>query len=601
MRISLELIKKHRWSTGITVLVIIGAVYFGWSKYAASQTSIQYATTTVSKGAVSATVSGTGQVAASSQVDLKTKTAGDVVYVKAKSGDKVTTSTVLLSVDASDALKALRDAEANYELSKLSLAKTEAAADPLTLLQSENSLAQAEESKTKAEDNIKKAYEDAYNSLTAAFLDMPTVITALHDILYSYDIGTNEIIVGHGVWNTDALLNTFSQDNDSELANFVKFKTKAESDYTTARALFDANFESYRNSNRYSDNGTVENLLAETVNTVKSMAQAAKSQSNYLDAWVDNRTSKDYAVFATVSQYQTSLGSYISKTNGHVSSLMSVVRTLQDNRESIVNAERTIKEKTASLADLKAGADELELATARLSLRQKENSVIDARNTLADCSVRAPFAGVIASFTAKKGDNLTNGATVGVLVTEQKMATLSLNEVDAAKVKVGQKATLTFDAIDDLSITGEVAEVDAIGTVSQGVVSYNVKIMFDVQDERVKPGMSVSASIILSNKIGVINVPSAAVKNSGGQSYVEVLENDLPVKKTVEVGEVGDTTTEIISGVNEGDKVVTGKTTVKKSSAAASGTSGTASKSTSGGFGPPGEGSSVQGMMRVLN
>ncbi|MDD5433706.1 MAG: hypothetical protein PHE77_03610, partial [Candidatus Pacebacteria bacterium] len=61
------------------------------------------------------------------------------------------------------------------------------------------------------------------------------------------------------------------------------------------------------------------------------------------------------------------------------------------------------------------------------------------------------------------------------------MAEISLNEVDVAKVKIGQRAIITFDAIDELEITGKVEDVDTIGTVSQGVVSYNVKIIFDTQ------------------------------------------------------------------------------------------------------------------------
>ena len=104
-----------------------------------------------------------------------------------------------------------------------------------------------------------------------------------------------------------------------------------------------------------------------------------------------------------------------------------------------------------------------------------------------------------------------------------------------AKVKVGQKVTLTFDAIEDLSITGEVAEIDTLGTVSQGVVNYAVKIVFDTQDERVKSGMSVSAAIITDVKQDVLLVPNAAVK-SNDEQYVEVLENNIPRNQTVETG-----------------------------------------------------------------
>jgi HlyD family secretion protein len=109
--------------------------------------------------------------------------------------------------------------------------------------------------------------------------------------------------------------------------------------------------------------------------------------------------------------------------------------------------------------------------------------------------------------THKKGESISSGGTVATLITEQQVAEISLNEVDVAQVEVGQKVTLTYDAIEDLQISGSVAEVDLIGTTNQGVVSYTVTILFDTQDERIKPGMSVSATIITEIKQEVIVVP----------------------------------------------------------------------------------------------
>jgi HlyD family secretion protein len=155
------------------------------------------------------------------------------------------------------------------------------------------------------------------------------------------------------------------------------------------------------------------------------------------------------------------------------------------------------------------------------------------------------------------------------------MATITLNEVDVAKVRVGQRATMTFDAIDELTITGKVTSVDTVGTVSQGVVTYTVEIGLDTDDQRIKPGMSVSASIITDVKQDTLLVPNSAVKSSNGSYYVEMFSTPListssttpslqgtpskiaPNKITIEVGISNDSDTEIISGVKEGDQVVT--------------------------------------------
>ena len=147
-----------------------------------------------------------------------------------------------------------------------------------------------------------------------------------------------------------------------------------------------------------------------------------------------------------------------------------------------------------------------------------------------------------------------------------------MNEIDAARAQIGQKASLTFDAIPDLTLTGQVREIDAIGTASQGVVTYNAKIIFDTQDDRVRPGMSVSAEIVAETKTDVLTVPNAALKSQNG-SFAEVVDNispqvsltanvsaaflpNLPRRQEVEIGISNDEVTEIKSGLKEGDIVV---------------------------------------------
>jgi HlyD family secretion protein len=143
---------------------------------------------------------------------------------------------------------------------------------------------------------------------------------------------------------------------------------------------------------------------------------------------------------------------------------------------------------------------------------------------------------------------------------------------------------VTFDAIDNLIATGTVRVVDLVGTVSQGVVSYNIKISIDSQDSRIRPGMSVNATITTDKREGVLVVPSSSVKTQGKIKYVETVVYDgnatnlsttaiststrkntfapitvetTPTKMTVETGISNDTSTEIISGINPGTYVVT--------------------------------------------
>lgn len=238
-------------------------------------------------------------------------------------------------------------------------------------------------------------------------------------------------------------------------------------------------------------------------------------------------------------------------TGSYLSNSRSYAEKEQSAKEAIETAQKTITSR-------------------ELSLQQSKNALIDAQDTVSDYYVFAPFDGTIASVTGKVGD--VASSTLGTIITTQKIASITLNEVDVSKVSIGQKATLTFDAVEDLSITGSVAEVDGVGTVSQGVVSYTVKISLDTDDTRIKPGMSVSASIITATAQDILLVPAAAIKTNTNGNYIEkfttplvvdtatasqgITSPVLPQQIQVEIGISDDTSTEIKSGVSEGDQIV---------------------------------------------
>lgn len=132
-----------------------------------------------------------------------------------------------------------------------------------------------------------------------------------------------------------------------------------------------------------------------------------------------------------------------------------------------------------------------------------------------------------------------------------------MSEVDIASVKIGQEATLTFNAIDNFTATGKVEKMDSLGTLTSGVVTYNVIINFDSLDGRIKPEMSVSASIVTDTRQDVVIIPNSAVKTEGKSHYVEIMNNGILAKKTVEIGLENNSKTEIKSGINIGDAVIT--------------------------------------------
>ncbi|MFH1583478.1 MAG: HlyD family efflux transporter periplasmic adaptor subunit [Candidatus Falkowbacteria bacterium] len=596
----LQTIKKHKIVSLIILLVIIGGGYYGYNKYKAGNVKPTYVIAPVEKGTLIISVSSSGQISASNQVDIKAKVSGDITKIAVAGGQEVKAGDLIAQIDTVDAYKSVRDARANLESAQLSYDKfIKPATDSIQSAQ--NSVASAQTSLDKlklsqpidyqeakdalanAEINLDKAYSDAFNDISNAFLNLPNIITSLNDILYSDQISASEVSLGSGQINTDALLNnTFEADQP----NIKSYQIIAENDYTAASQAYGLAYQDFKNASVYSEPQVVEDLLIRTLTASKAIAQAVKSENNYLTVWSDARALRNWSIYAKITTYKTNLATYAGQANTVLSNLSSAQATIKNDKEAITTAENNLKsldqnqpldlaaainnleERQSALATLKACPDLLDIRSQELSLQQKRNALYDAQAALADYTIKAPFDGVIGTVNLKVGDAASG--VIATLMTKQHIAEISLNEVDVAKIKIGNKATLTFDAIDDLSISGQVAEIDALGTVTQGVVTYNVKIVFDTQDERVKSGMSANATIIIDSKVDVLLAPSSAIKNDGSD-YAEMLDNlGQPQKKPVVIGASDDTMTEIISGVNEGDKIIT--QTINAGAAAAAAT-----------------------------
>jgi multidrug efflux pump subunit AcrA (membrane-fusion protein) len=181
---------------------------------------------------------------------------------------------------------------------------------------------------------------------------------------------------------------------------------------------------------------------------------------------------------------------------------------------------------------------------------------------------------------ASAGSSSGSGSSSAAMVIDDlnsEDATVQVSEVDVTRIAVGQKASLSFDAIDGLSLTGKVEQISAAGTVSSGVVNYSVTVGFDTSDPRIKPGMSVTADITTAVHQDVITVPNSALKSQGSSHYVQVMKNGSPVQQPVNIGIANDADTEITSGLNAGDTIVV--QTINPS-----GSSSSSSSSGGGGF-----------------
>lgn len=185
--------------------------------------------------------------------------------------------------------------------------------------------------------------------------------------------------------------------------------------------------------------------------------------------------------------------------------------------------------------------------------------------------ITAPVAGTINDLAIASGVPIS-GSSTSSSVSTQTIATIStpggnvlavvnIAEIDSPKVKTGQKATLTLDAFPSVTFTGKVVVMNTSGQTSSGVTTYPATIALDSTNNKIYPGMGADAKIITNIKNDVILVPSGAVQTTNGQSTVKVLKNGQITTVSVEIGDSNDTQTEITSGLNASDTVVTSTTT----------------------------------------
>lgn len=508
--------KAHKVMTLIFTVVIAGGCWWIYDKTNSASAETRYIVGTVEKGTIIASVSASGQVSTVNQIDIKPKASGDVTWVGVKAGDTVRAGQALAYIDATEAKQNIADAEASLASAKLQYQKDSAQA-PIDYEKSVEGLEDAKK-------DLTITYNDTYNTVSNVYLDLPSAVTGMQNILYSTSYSTS--LGGNGgQWNVDIFRDMANQFSSASVNSSIGvFVDVADRDYKAARAKYDKAILDFKNLTRYSATSDFEKLLINSIDTTTAIAQALQSELNLLDAVVDEQTIRNMIVGSTITTMRTNARSYLTTVNSNLNSLLNQQKSLDATKKTIRDNERSIEIYKIGNEN---GNNPISLQSSAQSIANQERNLQELKNNLSHYTITAPFTGTVASVSLKRFDTVSTGGSVATLITTQKVAQLSLNEVDATKINLGDKATLTFDAIENLTLTGEVVEIDAVGTVSQGVVSYKVKIGFDSQDERIKSGMTVNSSIQTDVKQDVLAIPSSSVKTQNGVTYVQVFNPSL--------------------------------------------------------------------------
>jgi HlyD family secretion protein len=176
-------------------------------------------------------------------------------------------------------------------------------------------------------------------------------------------------------------------------------------------------------------------------------------------------------------------------------------------------------------------------------------------------SAPQPDTGAATTQTLLGGSSPATGSAAPAFITLSDVHSFQvvalITEADAARVQPNQDVRVTLDAVPGLTLSGEVLAVGPSATLVQNVTNYQVTIGLDRVDPRLRSGMTVRAAVAVGQVPNVLAVPNDAIHRSGGTTYVTVITPEgTQVRRDIATGAVGDTTTQVTSGLSEGDHVV---------------------------------------------
>ncbi|MFQ5458550.1 MAG: efflux RND transporter periplasmic adaptor subunit [Myxococcota bacterium] len=235
-------------------------------------------------------------------------------------------------------------------------------------------------------------------------------------------------------------------------------------------------------------------------------------------------------------------------------------------RTEALYRQRVLSRRLLDSARLEAQVSVRAVEEAAASVRQLERKAALARIRLEKSEIRAPFAGVVTRVHVDEGDSVAPGTKhVENADDSRTYVEAPIDEIDAAKVRVGQRARLIPDAYPDETLFGRIYEIAPI--VSTGAETNRtiaVKLALEEGSRETfgeagvfKLGMSVDVEVILAKTDDALHVPTFAVIERAGRKYVLVAEGGRAREREIETGLSNWETTEVTSGVSEGALVIT--------------------------------------------
>lgn len=523
--------------SGIALVIVAGSV-IGYTAYASAGSVTSTTMFTKAKaqtGNISTSISGSGTVSSSGEYALTAASAGTVDTLNVKQGDSVTAGQVIAHVTSS--------------------------ADSQTLTQKQNALTTAQNNLAQANQNLESG--QYIKSPTAGRVKSITV-SAGDDLSVTKSVGSLMVI------STDGKMNVALSGNNLPASG---------STVNVAATTYGG--------------GTVN--VSGTITSASASGNAGEGGSNGSGSVVAQIGRDDLPVGAVaVVTYQ---GQTIGSNKLTLDSSVAISNPGNGTVSKVNVSENSVVSKNSNLVTLNAASLQNAVTSAEQQVTNAQTDLANAQAQAAKATVTSPVDGVVATVSTGAGASVQNGGAIATILQSNKMQTVvTVDETDISKVKVGQKAQITLDAVAGKTFTGSVTAADVMGTASNGVTSFNVTVSID-NPTGILVGETTNVSLITQEKDNTIVLSSGAVLEKRGTSgYVldasrlfdssgksvtlnDVSTSDLVRKygKKVTIGLSTAKEVEIVSGLSAGDEVATpitiNKAAVKSLSASRSSSS----------------------------
>jgi RND family efflux transporter MFP subunit len=202
--------------------------------------------------------------------------------------------------------------------------------------------------------------------------------------------------------------------------------------------------------------------------------------------------------------------------------------------------------------------DAADLALLKSKLAAAQSTLTAAVEKLDDASIRAPFTGFISLVSVSEGDQVGANAAI-VEVVDPSLVEMDgiVDEVDILLLSEGLLASVTIDALPGRVLQGFVSEIAPVANIQQGVVTYPVRVQVDVPDDlQLRDGLSAVAGLVLEQQLNVLLIPQQAIFGNFQAPTVKLETASGIVERIVVLGDSDGFWTEVVEGLQEGDRVV---------------------------------------------